>query len=200
MRERSRGPSLPRVMLSRGSTGITTASESRPIRHPLPGSSPVNRRRSSTGTVIRFGRGEPPQFPPTPSEPSAHSTPDSPSRLHLQDLRRFHGLRHDSRGSALSYPLTTRQASLRLADRSVAPTIVASTLGFDPTRFQTEPPACYRASWQLWGFTGWQRASHQVMISGPITSDQLGARNFGLTRTYTTDVGRRSHDASFTDN
>jgi hypothetical protein len=25
------------------------------------------------------------------------------------------------------------------------------TLGFDPTRFQTEPPACYRASWQLPG-------------------------------------------------
>jgi hypothetical protein len=24
-----------------------------------------------------------------------------------------------------------------------------STLGFAPTRFQTEPPACYRASWQL---------------------------------------------------
>jgi hypothetical protein len=24
-----------------------------------------------------------------------------------------------------------------------------STLGFDPTRFQTRPPACYRASWQL---------------------------------------------------
>src|SRR5947209_9803133 len=23
------------------------------------------------------------------------------------------------------------------------------TLGFDPTRFQTEPPVCYRASWQL---------------------------------------------------
>jgi hypothetical protein len=22
-----------------------------------------------------------------------------------------------------------------------------STLGFDPTRFQIEPPACYRASW-----------------------------------------------------
>ena len=21
------------------------------------------------------------------------------------------------------------------------------TLGFDPTRFQAEPPACYRASW-----------------------------------------------------
>jgi hypothetical protein len=25
------------------------------------------------------------------------------------------------------------------------------TLGFDPTRFQTGPPACYRASWQLPG-------------------------------------------------
>ena len=25
------------------------------------------------------------------------------------------------------------------------------TLGFDPNRFQTEPPACYRASWQLPG-------------------------------------------------
>jgi len=25
------------------------------------------------------------------------------------------------------------------------------TLGSDPTRFQTEPPACYRASWQLPG-------------------------------------------------
>jgi hypothetical protein len=26
-----------------------------------------------------------------------------------------------------------------------------STLGFDPARFQTEPPACYRATWQLPG-------------------------------------------------
>jgi hypothetical protein len=26
-----------------------------------------------------------------------------------------------------------------------------STLGFDPTRFQAKPPACYRASWQLLG-------------------------------------------------
>ena len=23
------------------------------------------------------------------------------------------------------------------------------TLGFDPTRFQMKPPACYRATWQL---------------------------------------------------
>src|SRR3954468_20617507 len=26
-----------------------------------------------------------------------------------------------------------------------------STLGFDPARFQPEPPVCYRASWQLPG-------------------------------------------------
>lgn len=25
------------------------------------------------------------------------------------------------------------------------------TLGFDPTRFQVKPPACYRATWQLPG-------------------------------------------------
>ena len=47
-------------------------------------------------------------------------TPDSPSRLHCQDLHRFHGLHRDSRGSALSCPLTTRQASLDATDRSVA--------------------------------------------------------------------------------
>ena len=47
--------------------------------------------------------------------------------------------------------LTTRQASLDATDRSVAPPKGLSTLGFDPARFQTEPPACYRASWQLPG-------------------------------------------------
>ena len=48
-------------------------------------------------------------------------------------------------------PLTTPQASLDATDRSVAPPKGLSTLGFDPARFQTEPPACYRASWQLPG-------------------------------------------------
>jgi hypothetical protein len=47
--------------------------------------------------------------------------------------------------------LTTRQVSLDAADRLVAPPEGLLTLGFDPTRFQTEPPACYRASWQLPG-------------------------------------------------
>jgi Nitronate monooxygenase len=58
----------------------------------------------STDTALRFGRGGPPQFPPPPSERSKPRTPDSPSRLHIQDLRRFPGFRRDHRGSALSDP------------------------------------------------------------------------------------------------
>jgi hypothetical protein len=58
-------------------------------------------------------------------------------------------------GSSSVHPkgrlLTTRQVSLDAADRLVAPPEGLLTLGFDPTRFQTEPPACYRASWQLPG-------------------------------------------------
>jgi hypothetical protein len=38
---------------------------------------------------------------------------------------------------------------LRTAD--LLPPTRLLTLGSDPTRFQTEPPACYRASWQLPG-------------------------------------------------
>jgi hypothetical protein len=50
-------------------------------------------------------------------------------------FHRFHGLRRDSRGSALSYPLTTRQALLYAADRSVAPTTVAFDAGLRPDPF-----------------------------------------------------------------
>jgi len=71
----------------------------------------------------------------TLSERSTPRTPDSPSRLHLQDLHRFHGLRRDYRGSALSHPLTTRQASLDATDRSVAPTTVAFDAGLRPGPF-----------------------------------------------------------------
>ena len=37
------------------------------------------------------------------------------------------------------------------ADRIVAPPPRGFTLGSDPGPFQTKPPACYRASWQLPG-------------------------------------------------
>src|SRR5438876_10294393 len=42
-----------------------------------------------------------------------------------------------------------------------------STLGSDPARFQTEPPACYRASWQLPG-----RDSHPQATTS-LCSDQV---------------------------
>jgi hypothetical protein len=45
----------------------------------------------------------------------------------------------------------TRQVSLDAADRLVALPKGALDVGFGATRFQTEPPTCYRASWQLPG-------------------------------------------------
>ena len=94
---------------------------------PLPGSSPVIGRPAPTALRSLPGRGGPLQFPPPLSERSEPLTPGSPSRLHLQDLHRFHGLRPSPPGSALPCPtrlraglLTTRQASLDVTDRSVA--------------------------------------------------------------------------------
>jgi hypothetical protein len=46
--------------------------------------------------------------------------------------------------------LTARQTSRDAADRSLAPPVTGlSTLGFDQIGFPIQPPACYRASWQL---------------------------------------------------
>jgi len=79
------------------------------LRRP-PGTPPTSRitgyraRRSSDTIRSSPGRGGPLQFPPPPSIRSAPHTPRSPSRLHLQDLHRFHGLRPDGGGSALPVP------------------------------------------------------------------------------------------------
>src|ERR1700739_2893405 len=93
----------------------------------LPGSSPVIGRRAPTAPRSLLGRGGPLQFPTPLSERSAPPTPGSPSRLHLQDLRRFHGLRPLPPGSALPRPhpqgaggLTTRQGLLPLRSAPVA--------------------------------------------------------------------------------
>ncbi len=91
------------------------------------------------------------------SERSDPLTPGSPSRLHFQALHRFPGFRPVHSGSTLPRPSrhragdpTTRQASLHVTDRSVARAKSGRlTLGFGPARFQTTPPACFRASWQL---------------------------------------------------
>ena len=129
--------------------------------------------------------GEAPQFPPPPSERSAPSTPGSPSRLRLQDLHRFHGLHRDYRGSALSCPLTTRQASLDATDRSVAPLLLKGFRRWAPARPVSRPdrqPATgLPGDYPDRTFTGRRRqASDQVMIAGQSPPDALGARNFGL--------------------
>jgi hypothetical protein len=38
------------------------------------------------------------------------------------------------------------------------------TLGFDPARFQTKPPACYRASWQLPGPDSHRQATTSLSL------------------------------------
>ena len=147
----------PRVLLSRRLKRYYGRLRRPPGTRPLPGASPVIGRDAPADIRRPPGRGGPPQFPPPPSERSAPSTPGEFLGAALQALHPFHGLRRDRRGSALSSPrpkagtLTARQASLDAADRSSRSPKGLSTLGFDPTRFQTEPPACYRASWQLPG-------------------------------------------------
>ena len=192
--ERSSGPSHRRGFCCPvGSSGNTAASDSLPAGRPLPEDHPVIERHTPTSTPQhQSGRGGSPQFPPPPSERSTPSTPGSSSGLRLQDLHPFHGLRRDGLGSALPIPhpkagtLTARQASLNAADRSVAPPKGLSTLGFDPTRFQTEPPACYRASWQLPGPDSHRQATTslcQITITSS-TSDS------GRTPTFCVGIGR----------
>jgi hypothetical protein len=49
-----------------------------------------------------------------------------------------------------------------------------STLGFDPTRFQTRPPACYRASWQLPGPDSHRQATTSLRPKIDYTSPPPG--------------------------
>ena len=125
---------------------------------PFPGSSPVIGRRAPAVIRSPLGRGGPLQFPPPLSERSEPLTPRSPSRLRFQALHRFLGLRPSTPGSALPAPHPSdgssddAAASLHVTDRSVAhPHTGVLDAGLRPARFQTKPPACYRASWQLPG-------------------------------------------------
>jgi hypothetical protein len=141
---RSSGPSLTGGCVVRPAQPVLRPppTPTRPAAH-FPVSSGYRARRSDSDLRRLPGRGGPPQFPPSPSERSAPHTPESPWRLHVQALHRFHGLHPDFRGSALpvshprARPLTTRQASRDATDRSVASPMGLLTLGFDPGRFQT---------------------------------------------------------------
>jgi hypothetical protein len=68
-----------------------------------------------------------------------------------------------------------------LRTAQIAPPNGPLTLGFDPARFQTEPPVCYRASWQLPGPDLHRQATTSLWLSDQllgITSNWLGARIF----------------------
>jgi hypothetical protein len=46
------------------------------------------------------------------------------------------------------------------------------TLGFDPARFQTKPPACYRASWQLPGPDSHRQATTSLQTISPAATSR----------------------------
>jgi hypothetical protein len=106
-------------------------------------------------------------------------TPGSPSRLHFQDLHRFHGLHREPPGSALPQCLTTRQASLPLRTAQLLPlqgfrrwasTRPVSRPGRQPA---TGPPDSYPDRTH----TGRRRrASDQVMTAGRSPPDHWAHR------------------------
>ena len=137
---------------------------------PLPGITGYRSRHSDSALAgCRAGEG-------LPSSRRHHLNVPSPIRrrvLHGCTSRCFtasmafaliSGARH-SLSPPEGRPLTTPQASLYATDRSVAPPTGLSTLGFDPTRFQTGPPACYRASWQLPGPDFHRQATTSLPLS-----------------------------------
>jgi hypothetical protein len=144
-----------------------------PGQLPLPGSSPVIGHRAPPALRSLVGRGGPLQFPPPLSERSAPPTPGSPSRLHFQDLHRFHGLRPRYPGSAPPQHLTARQASLAVTDRSVA-----HPRNRDARRWASTPPVSRRHRQPATGppdsypdrtHTGKRRRAYESAIKQPPT-------------------------------
>ena len=81
-----------------------TASDTLPAHRSLPGSSPVIEQRPSDDFRSSSGRVGTPQFPPSPSERSAPSTPGGSSGLLFQALHPFRGLHPGRLGSAPPLP------------------------------------------------------------------------------------------------
>jgi hypothetical protein len=148
----------PRVVLSRQLKRYYGRLRRPPGSRPLPGSSPVIGPDHSGALPQNHRAGE-----GLPSSRRHHANVPRPLRrgvLRGCESRLFTPSVAFAVTDAarLSLPparrraqLTTRQASPNATDRSLAPPKGLSTLGFDPTRFQTKPPACYQASWQLPG-------------------------------------------------
>ena len=103
------------------------------------------------------GQGGLHQFRCSPSARSIPYTPMGSSRLHLQALHLFRGLRRDTRGSAptcsSSSEVLSRGGRIRhlLRTAQLLPPMGLSTCRFDPERFLSTPGTCYRAPWRLPG-------------------------------------------------
>src|SRR3954454_262160 len=172
----------PRVLLSRRLKQYYGRLRLPPGSRPLPGSSPVIGRGRSGASPQNRRAGE-----GLPSSRRHHANVPRPLRrgVHRGCTSRLFtpsvafAVKHSARLSLFrpkTVALTARQASLEATDRSLAPPKGLSTLGFDPTRFQTEPPACYRASWQLPGRDSHPLATASLSwIRSSSTSNGLGA-------------------------
>jgi len=84
------------------------------------------------------------------------------------------------RGSALPYPAPKGRHSNDAAGFALcygphcrSPLTGPLTLGFDPARFQTKPPACYRASWQLPGPDFHRQATTSLRTAGSAATSRL---------------------------
>jgi hypothetical protein len=120
-RERSSGPALTAGCADLRIERYYGRLRLPPGRCPLPGSTPVTEQRCPRQYAARSGRGGSPQFPPSSSERSVPTYAGESLAAALQDLHRFHGLRREPPGSALSRCLTTRQASLPLRTAQLLP-------------------------------------------------------------------------------
>ena len=149
--EQSSGPSQHRRLCCPTARPVLRPPPTPSRPPPTPGSTPVIGRRRPRLSAARFGRGGLPSSRRHPLKRSAPSYAEESFAAAFQDLHRFHGLHREPPGSALPQCLPTRQASLALRTAQLLPPTGLSTLGFDPTRYQAKPPACYRASWQLPG-------------------------------------------------
>jgi len=141
----------PQVVLSCGSTGTTTASDSLPAAAHFPAPHRLQDRAfrafpqdASSGEGLSSSRRHHLNVP-------RPLTPESPSRLHPRIFTASMAFAVNRPARLSPRCLTTRQASLALRTAQLLPLKGLSTLGSDPARFQARPPACYRAPWRLPG-------------------------------------------------
>jgi hypothetical protein len=78
-------------------------------------------------------------------------------------------------------------------DRIVAPPTGLLTLGSDPARFPAEPPACYRASWQLPGPDFHRQATTSLRTRRNTMALRHGVTSRSAGRTKDLIIWRNNH-------